>query len=112
MVGEGSGVTSLLHVDDAALATLAALDGGAPGIYNVTDDEPAPLRDWLPVYAESLGAKAPRRVPAWLARLLAGRFLVEQATTQRGASNAKAKRELGWQPRYPSWREGFFDAPR
>ena len=112
VVGKGSGVTSFIHVEDAALATLAALDHGRPGVYNVTDDEPAAMRDWLPVYAQSLGAKPPRRVPAWLARLIAGGFVVGQATQLRGASNAKAKRELGWRPRYPSWRTGFFEAPR
>ena len=107
IVGDGGGVFSFVHVDDAASATVAALDRGASGIYNVCDDEPAPLREWLPVYAEAIGAKPPRRVPAWLARLIAGRMAVMQATSLRGASNAKAKRELGWTPRYPSWRQGF-----
>ena len=87
-----------------------SLERGAPGVYNVVDDEPAPLREWLPVYAEALGARPPRRVPTLLARLVAGRFAVAFATALRGASNAKAKRELGWQPRYPSWRSGFREA--
>lgn len=107
LVGSGSGVFSYIHVEDAASATIAALDRGAPGIYNVVDDEPAPMRDWLPVYADALGAKAPRRFPAFLARVIAGRFATAMALDLRGASNAKAKRELGWTPRYASWREGF-----
>jgi nucleoside-diphosphate-sugar epimerase len=110
IVGPGTGTFSFLHVEDAAGATLAALDHGAPGVYNVVDDEPAPLREWLPVYAEALGAKPPRRVPFWLARLVAGKSVAEQAVNLRGASNAKAKRELGWQPGYPSWRQGFREA--
>ena len=110
IVGGGRGTFSFIHVEDAASATVAAVDRGAPGIYNVVDDEPAPGRDWLPVYAEALGAKPPRRVPAWLARIAAGRFAVIMATELRGASNAKAKRELGWEPRYPSWRTGFSEA--
>jgi 2-alkyl-3-oxoalkanoate reductase len=109
IVGEGTGTFSFLHVEDAAGATIAALDR-APGIYNVVDDEPAPLHDWLPVYAEALGAKPPRRVPFWLARLVAGKSVAEQAIGLRGASNAKARRELDWQPRYRSWREGFREA--
>jgi nucleoside-diphosphate-sugar epimerase len=107
VVGEGSGVFSFLATEDAASATVAALERGAPGIYNVCDDEPAPLRDWLPVYADILGAKPPRRVPVWLAGIVAGRAIADQAEALRGASNAKVKRELGWQPRYPSWRQGF-----
>jgi nucleoside-diphosphate-sugar epimerase len=107
VVGSGSGVFSFIHVEDAAGATVAALDRGASGIYNVTDDEPAPMREWLPVYAEALGAKPPRRVPVFLARIVAGRFATAMALEVRGASNAKAKRELGWVPRYASWREGF-----
>jgi 2-alkyl-3-oxoalkanoate reductase len=110
LVGDGGGVTSFIHVDDAAAATVAACERGAPGVYNVVDDEPAPFRDWLPFYAEAIGAKPPRRVPAWLARLVAGRFAVGMATAARGASNAKAKRELGWEPRFPSWRQGFREA--
>jgi nucleoside-diphosphate-sugar epimerase len=107
IVGKGSGVFSFIHIDDAASATVAAVERGAPGVYNVVDDDPAPLREWLPVYAEALGAKKPFRVPAWLARLVAGPFVTALATELRGASNSKAKRELGWQPRYPSWRQGF-----
>jgi nucleoside-diphosphate-sugar epimerase len=110
IVGSGSGVFSFIHVDDAASATVAALERGAPGIYNVVDDEPAPLRDWLPAYAEALGAKPPWRVPKLIARLVAGRQGAGMATDLRGASNARAKRELGWAPRYPSWRQGFRDA--
>ena len=107
IVGGGKGTFSFIHVDDAAAAFVAAIDHGAPGIYNVVDDDPAPLREWLPVYAETLGAKPPRRVPAWLARFVAGRDLVLAALEMRGASNTKAKRELGWTPAHPSWREGF-----
>jgi 2-alkyl-3-oxoalkanoate reductase len=107
VVGAGTGRFSFVHIEDAGAAIVAALDRGAPGIYNVVDDEPAPLREWLPVYAEVLGAKPPRRVPAWLARLVAGPDLAGAAISMRGASNAKAKRELGWQPAHPSWRQGF-----
>lgn len=107
VIGSGDGRFSFVHIDDAAAAYVAALDRGSPGIYNVVDDEPAPLREWLPAYAEALGAKPPRRVPAWLARLVAGKDLVSTAVTMRGASNAKARRELGWQPAHPSWRQGF-----
>ena len=107
IVGGGDGVFSFVHIDDAADATVAAVERGAPGIYNVVDDEPAPVREWLPVYAETLGAKRPRKVPRWLARIVAGKDAANAATTMRGASNAKAKAELGWQPRYPTWREGF-----
>jgi len=110
IVGDGGGVFSYIHVDDAASATVAALDHGSPSIYNIVDDEPATVREWLPVYAEALGAKRPRRVPAWLARLIAGKLAVEQATGMRGASNEKAKRELGWAPRNPSWRQGFAES--
>jgi nucleoside-diphosphate-sugar epimerase len=107
VIGDGGGVFPFVHVDDAASATVAAVERGAPGIYNVVDDEPAPAREWVPAFAEALGAKPPRRVPAWLARLVAGRTNATMATTMRGASNAKARRELGWEPRYPSWRQGF-----
>ena len=110
IVGQGEGTFSFIHVDDAAEATVAAVERGAPGIYNVADDEPAQLRDWLPVYAEALGVGRPRRMPVWLTRLLGGREGVAFATELRGASNAKAKRELGWQPRHPSWREGFAES--
>jgi len=107
IVGDGGGVWSFVHVADAASATIAALDHGAPGIYNVVDDDPAPARAWIPYLAEVIGAKPPRRVPAWLGRLLAGEVPVTMMTSIRGSSNEKAKRELGWQPRFPSWREGF-----
>jgi nucleoside-diphosphate-sugar epimerase len=110
IIGNGMGMSSFIHVEDAAAATVAALDRGGPGIYNITDDEPVPVREWLPVYAEAIGAKPPRHVPSWLARLVGGRFAVLFGTEMRGASNAKAKRELGWQPRYASWRQGFRDA--
>ena len=110
IVGSGAGVFSFIHVDDAADATLAAIERGGPGAYNVVDDEPAAWRDWVPVYAESMGARPPRKVPAFLARLLAGPVGVYYATGLAGASNAKAKRELGWQPAHPSWRQGFFEA--
>ena len=110
VVGDGGGVWSWLHVDDMAAATVAAVERAVPGVYNVVDDEPAAERDWLPVYAEALGAKPPRKVPTWLARIVAGRFAVLMATELRGASNAKAKRELGWQPTYASWRAGFREA--
>lgn len=107
VVGDGGGVWSFVHTSDAASATVAALDHGAPGVYNVVDDEPAPAREWLPYLAEVIGAKPPRRVPVWLGRIAAGEVPVSMMTRIRGSSNAKAKRELGWQPRYASWREGF-----
>jgi 2-alkyl-3-oxoalkanoate reductase len=107
VVGKGTGVTSFVHVDDAADATVAAVERGAPGIYNITDDEPAPMREWVPVFAEAAGAKPPRRVPVWLAKLVAGKAVAAFALDQRAASNAKAKRELGWAPAHPSWRRGF-----
>ena len=110
IVGDGGGVWSWIHLDDAAGATVLALAHDGPAIYNVVDDEPAPVREWLPVLAESLGAKPPRHLPVWLARPLAGEFVVVLSTEARGASNAKAKRELGWTPRYPTWREGFVAA--
>jgi nucleoside-diphosphate-sugar epimerase len=100
-------VWSFVHVDDAASATAAALDRGTPGVYNVVDDEPAPVSQWLPYLGEVLGAKQPRRVPAWLGRLATGEVGVSMMTRIRGSTNEKAKRELGWQPRYPSWRHGF-----
>jgi nucleoside-diphosphate-sugar epimerase len=106
IVGRGDGITSFLHVDDAASAVMASLDG-PPGTYNVVDDEPARQRDWLPAYAEQLGARPPRRIPRWLAGLLAGRAVIASATELRGASNARAKARLGWRPRHASWREGF-----
>ena len=107
IVGRGEGHFSFIHIDDAAAATAVACERGPAGIYNVVDDEPAPLREWLPIYAGALGAKRPRRVPAFLARIVAGPFATMMATELRGASNAKVKRELGWEPRYGSWREGF-----
>jgi nucleoside-diphosphate-sugar epimerase len=107
LVGDGGGVWSFVHVDDAVAATVAALERGAPGIYNVVDDDPAPAADWLPYLAAQVGAKPPRRVPTWLGRVAAGEVPVSMMTRIRGSSNAKAKRELGWEPRYPSWREGF-----
>ena len=107
IVGKGTGMFSFIHVDDAADATMAAVERGAPGIYNVTDDEPAPMSEWLPVLAEAVGAKPPRRVPVWLAKLVAGRQVGSFALELRGASNEKAKRELGWQPAHPTWRTGF-----
>ena len=110
IVGKGTGTFSFVHVDDAASATVAALERGAPGAYHVVDDEPAPLREWVPVYAEALGAKPPRRVPVWLVRLLAGKDVAASALGMRGADNAKAKLELGWEPAHPSWRQGFHDA--
>jgi nucleoside-diphosphate-sugar epimerase len=115
IVGDGGGVWSFVHLDDAAEATALALERGSPGIYNVVDDEPAPVREWLPALAAALGAKPPRRVPRFLARLLAGEAGVALMTEVRGASNAKAKRELGWELRHPSWRTGFaaaYDATR
>jgi 2-alkyl-3-oxoalkanoate reductase len=107
ILGDGTGIFSLVHVDDAATATVAALDRGHPDIYNVCDDEPAPQAEWLPAYAQAIGARPPRRIPVWLAGLLAPRQVVLLATRLEGASNEKAKRELGWQLRYPSWRQGF-----
>jgi nucleoside-diphosphate-sugar epimerase len=107
IVGDGAGVMSFIHLDDAATATVLALEHDGPAIYNVVDDDPAPVREWLPVLAESLGAGPPRRFPTWLARLFAGEAAVMMGTEARGACNAKAKRELGWIPLYASWRQGF-----
>jgi nucleoside-diphosphate-sugar epimerase len=107
IVGDGGGIFSWLHLDDGAAATVLALEHTGPAIYNIVDDDPAPLRDWLPVLADALGAKPPRHAPTWLARLIAGPAAVVMGTQMRGAANAKAKRELGWTPRYPSWRLGF-----
>jgi nucleoside-diphosphate-sugar epimerase len=107
IIGDGGGVFSHVHIEDAAAATAIAVDHGQPGVYNVVDDEPAPVREWLPVLASALDAKPPRRIPRWLGRLLAGEAPAVMMTAVRGASNAKAKRELGWQLRYPSWRQGF-----
>ena len=107
VVGSGGGIWSFVHVDDAARATALAVERGAPGLYNVVDDDPAPVIEWLPALAREIAAPPPRRVPAWLARLVAGGYVVAAMTEIRGASNAKARRELGWEPRYPSWRAGF-----
>jgi nucleoside-diphosphate-sugar epimerase len=107
VVGDGAGVWSFVHIEDAASATVAAIEHGPRGVYNVVDDEPAPVSVWLPAVAETLGAKPPMRVPRWIGRLLAGEAATVMMTEIRGASNAKAKRELGWNPRYPSWRQGF-----
>jgi nucleoside-diphosphate-sugar epimerase len=107
IVGAGGGVWSHVHIEDAAAATAIAVERGQPGIYNIVDDEPAPVREWLPALASALGAKPPRRMPRWLGRLLAGETATAMMTEVRGASNTKAKRELGWQPRYASWRQGF-----
>jgi nucleoside-diphosphate-sugar epimerase len=107
VIGGGAGVWSFIEITDAAAATLAAVDHGAPGVYNVVDDDPAPVAEWLPYLAKVVGAKPPLWVPAWLGRLLAGEFVVAQMTTSRGSSNEKTRKELGWEPRYASWREGF-----
>lgn len=107
VIGGGAGIWPFCHIEDAANATAAALTRGAPGIYNIVDDDPAPVAGWLPFLASCLGAKPPLRVPAWLGRLLAGEAVVTMMTQSRGSSNEKAKRELGWSPRYPSWRDGF-----
>jgi nucleoside-diphosphate-sugar epimerase len=107
IVGDGGGVSSFIHLDDAAAATVLALEHDGPAIFNIVDDEPAPVREWLPVLANVLGAKPPRHFPVWLARVFAGEAGVMLGTESRGASNAKAKRELGWMLRYPSWRQGF-----
>jgi nucleoside-diphosphate-sugar epimerase len=107
IIGSGAGVWSFLHVADAAAATVAAVSHGAAGIYNVTDDEPAPVTEWLPVLARCAGARPPLHLPAWLGRLVAGDAALTVMTQARGSSNAKAKRELGWTPMWPTWREGF-----
>ncbi len=107
IAGGGGGVMSFVHVEDAAAATAIAVERGQPGVYYIVDDEPAPMREWLPVLASALGAKPPRRIPRWLGRLVAGEMATLMMTEVRGASNTKAKRELGWQLRYPSWRLGF-----
>ena len=107
LVGDGGGVWSFIHVADAAAATVAAVEHGGRGVYNVVDDDPAPVAEWLPALAQELGAKKPMRVPRFIGRLFAGEAGAVMMTDIRGASNAKAKRELGWQPRYASWRQGF-----
>ena len=107
VIGAGTGIWSFIEITDAAAATLAATGRGAPGVYNIVDSDPAPVAEWLPYLAEVAGAKPPLRVPAWIGRLLAGELVVTQMTTTRGSSNEKARKELGWEPRYASWREGF-----
>ena len=107
IIGNGEGIWSFVHTDDAATATMLAMDRGAPGIYNVADDEPAPAKEWLPEMAAAVGAKPPRHVPTWVGRLAAGEVGVSMFTKIRGISNEKAKRELGWRLIYPSWRQGF-----
>jgi len=107
IIGDGGGMISWIHLEDAAAATVLALDHDGPAIYNIVDDDPAPVREWLPVLAQAVGAKPPRRWPTWLARLLVGEAAVVMGTEVRGASNAKAKRELGWKLRHPTWRRGF-----
>lgn len=109
IIGGGTGYFSWVHVDDAADATVRAVERHAHGVFNIVDDEPAPVSEWLPYLARCAGAKPPRRIPAWLARLVAGEMAVGVMTEGRGFSNAKAKRELGWQPRHPSWRQGFVE---
>jgi 2-alkyl-3-oxoalkanoate reductase len=108
LIGDGGGWWSFIHVEDAASAAIAAIERGKPGsIYNIVDDEPVQVREWLPALAHMVGAKRPLHVPAWLARLLAGEHMVEMMTQVRAGSNVKAKRELGWRPSRPSWRRGF-----
>src|SRR5918993_5210984 len=107
LVGDGGGVWSFIHVADAAEATVTAVEHSSRGVYNVVDDDPAPVADWLPALAQTLGARKPMRVPRFIGRLFAGETGVMMMTELRGASNAKAKRELAWQPRHPSWRQGF-----
>jgi 2-alkyl-3-oxoalkanoate reductase len=109
MIGHGEGTYSFIHVDDAASATVAALESARPGVYNVVDDEPVSAAEWMPVYVEALGAKRPPRVPAFVARLIAGDALVTWMLGLRGASNEKIKEELGWRPKYESWRQGFLE---
>ena len=107
VIGNGAGIVSSTHIDDAAAGTVAALERGRRGVYNIVDDDPAPTRDFIPAIADALGAPRPLRIPAWLGRMLAGDVAVTMMTEGRGSSNAKAKRELGWQPIWPSWRDGF-----
>jgi nucleoside-diphosphate-sugar epimerase len=109
IVGQGTGYWSFLHIDDAASATVAAVDALSPGVYNICDDEPAPVSEWLPFLANELGAKPPRHIPAWLARMAIGAFGVALMTEIRGASNRKAKSQLPWKPKWPTWRKGFRD---
>jgi len=107
VIGDGGGMWAFIHVDDLAQATVAAIERGAPGVYNIVDDEPVAARDWIPALAEAVGAKPPRHVPVWLGKLAVGEVGVSMMTQIRGTSNAKAKRELGWKPRYASYRDGF-----
>jgi nucleoside-diphosphate-sugar epimerase len=107
LVGGGTGVWSFVHIDDAAQATVDAIEGDATGLFNIVDDDPAPVREWLPLLAEAIGAKPPLRLPAWLVRPMLGEQGVSMMTAIRGSSNARAKRDLGWRPSHPSWREGF-----
>jgi nucleoside-diphosphate-sugar epimerase len=107
VIGDGGGIWSFVHLDDAAAATVLALERGATGVYNIVDDDPAPVREWLPTLAEAIGAKPPLHVPRWAAKIVAGSAVMVLMTESRGASNAKAKRDLGWTLRYPSWRDGF-----
>ena len=107
LMGKAGGVWSFIHIEDAAEATVNAIEGSGHGIYNIVDDEPAPTRDFIPAIAEALGAPKPLRIPAWLGRLFAGDVAVTMMTEGRGSSNAKAKRDLGWEPIWPSWRDGF-----
>jgi nucleoside-diphosphate-sugar epimerase len=109
VVGRGTGVWSFVHIEDAASATVAAIEHGERGIYNVVDDDPAPVSEWLPGAASAIGARKPMRLPRWIGRLAAGEVADVMMNEVRGASNAKAKRELGWKPRYVSWRQGFAD---
>jgi 2-alkyl-3-oxoalkanoate reductase len=110
VIGDGGGYSSFIHLDDAAAATVLALEHDGPAIYNITDDEPAPMREWLPALAAAAGARPPRHAPTWIATVIAGGGMVMMSAQSRGASNAKAKHELGWKLRYPSWREGFVAA--
>ena len=112
IIGDGAGIWSFLHISDAAAATVCALEHGAPGVYNVVDDEPASVAEWLPFLARAIGAKAPYRVPRWIGRLAAGETGVSMMTQIRGSSNAKAKRELGWQPALAELAAGFPGRPR
>jgi nucleoside-diphosphate-sugar epimerase len=107
IIGDGAGIWSWIHIDDAAAATALAVEGGPRGVYNIVDDEPAPVSAWLPYLAEAIGARPPLRVPVWLGRLVAGGAVVSMMTRIRGSSNEKAKRELGWRPSWASWRDGF-----
>ncbi len=109
LLGEGSGIWSWVHIDDAAAATVAAVDRGRPGVYNIVDDDPAPVAEWLPFLAAAVGAPTPRHLPVWLGRLAAGEVAVSMMTRIRGSSNARAKHELGWRPAWASWRDGFRD---